>query len=143
MPRTPKDVTNTELNLLEILWDRGQATVSELASALYPNGDGSRAATVLQLLRRLETKAFVARNRDVWPHVFWAIIGRDDLIKRRLQSTADRLCEGSLAPLLTNLVRARPLSVEERQMLRRLLDELDGGPDPHKQPPTPPQGQGE
>lgn len=125
MARTPQDVTDAELSILQVLWDRGTSTVRQLTDILYVGGTSSQYATVLKLLERLETKKFVKRDRKVWPHVFQAAVPREDLIGRRLQATADELCEGSLEPLLTHLVRARRLSNKERASLRGLLDELD------------------
>jgi predicted transcriptional regulator len=98
-----------------------------LTDVLYPEGTGSQYATVQKLLDRLEAKSCVARDREVWPHVFRATIAREELIGRRLQATADKLCEGSLAPLLTHLVRQSELTADERQSLRSLLDELGKG----------------
>jgi predicted transcriptional regulator len=46
---------------------------------------------------------------------------------QRLQSMAQKLCGGSLTPLLTHLVRTHKLSSQERQQLRQLIDELDQG----------------
>jgi predicted transcriptional regulator len=51
---------------------------------------------------------------------------REDLAGKRLQEAADELYEGDLAPLLTNLVRSQKLTPEDRENLRKLLDELDG-----------------
>ena len=128
MPRKPQDVTDAELAILQVLWDRGQATVRQLAEVLYPDDAANQFATVQKLLGRLEAKSCVARNRDSWPHVFYSTIERDELIGRQLQNTAERLCEGELAPLLSHLVKSRELSAEERDLLRDLLDELDGKP---------------
>jgi BlaI family transcriptional regulator, penicillinase repressor len=128
MPRKPQDVTDAELAILQVLWDRGQATVRQLTEVLYPAEEGAQFATVQKLLGRLEGKGCVERNRDAWPHVFYATIAREELIGRQLQNTAERLCEGSLAPLLSHLVKNRELSNEERDMLRGLLDELEGEP---------------
>ena len=130
MARTPQDITDAELAVLQVLWDRGRETIRELTNSLYPAGTGVHYATVQKLLERLEAKKFVKRDRAAWPHQFEPLIGRDDLISRRLQLTADKLCEGALAPLLTNLVKATQLSAEERQSLRALLDDLDREPKP-------------
>ena len=124
MPRTPQDVTDAELSILHALWDRGPQTVRQLTDLLYPEGTGSQYATVQKLLDRLEAKGCVGRAREVWPHVFRATVAREELIGRRLQATADKLCDGSLAPLLTHLVRRSELTADERQSLRTLLDEL-------------------
>ncbi|HVW03250.1 MAG TPA: BlaI/MecI/CopY family transcriptional regulator [Planctomycetaceae bacterium] len=124
MPRTPQDVTDAELSILHALWDRGPQTVRQLTDQLYPEGTGSQYATVQKLLDRLEGKACVTRDREVWPHVFQATIAREELIGRRLQATADKLCDGSLTPLLTHLVSSSQLTADERKSLRSLLDEL-------------------
>jgi predicted transcriptional regulator len=98
--------------------------VRDLVEKLYPTGTTSDLATVQKLLKRLENKECVGRDRSGWPHVFRPMIQREDLIGRRLQTTADELCGGSLAPLLTHLVEGQQLSPEDRGHLRRLLDEL-------------------
>lgn len=125
MPRPPQDVTEAELAILQVLWDRGSATVKELTELLYPKGTKAPHATVQKLLGRLENKKCVKRDRSLWPHVYQANVAREDLIGRRLQETANDLCEGSLAPLLTHLVSAQRLSQKERESLRDLLNELD------------------
>ena len=111
--------------MLQVLWDKGRETIRALTDTLYPQGTGVHYATVQKLLERLEAKTFVKRDRTAWPHCFEPLIGRDDLISRRLQLTADKLCEGALAPLLTSLVKATQLSAVERESLRTLLDDLD------------------
>ena len=125
MPRPRQDVTDAELAILQVLWDRGQATVRELTEQLYSQYSSSQHATVQKLLERLEAKDCVRRNRGLWPHVFEAAIERGDLIDRKLQQTADKLCDGSIQPLLTHLVKGARLSAQQRQSLRMLLDELD------------------
>ena len=125
MARTPQDVTDAELSVLQVLWEQRTATVRELTERLYPEGTSSVNATVQKLLERLEAKKCVARNRKTWPHQFSAAIEREVLIARQLQTTADKLCQGELHPLLTSLVKARGLSVEDRKSLRGLLDKLD------------------
>jgi len=127
MPRKPQDVTDAELAILQVLWDRGSATVRELTERLYPTGTGSDLATVQKLLKRLEAKRCVRRDRTSWPHLFRPGIAREELIGRRLQTTADELCAGSLEPLVTHLVRSR-LTADQREKLRGLLSELENEP---------------
>ncbi len=127
MPRSPQDVTDAELAVMQSLWDRGTATVRELAEQLYGGSSASQHATVQKLLERLEGKNCVHRDRAAWPHVFSAAIDRGELIDRNLQQTADRLCDGSIQPLLMHLVKAGKLSSGERRSLRDLLDQLERG----------------
>jgi BlaI family transcriptional regulator, penicillinase repressor len=132
MARTPQDVTDAELAVLEILWRDGPATIRRLTDLLYPQGGSAHYATVQKLLERLESKAYVEHRREVTPHTFLAAVGREELIGRRLQATAEKLCGGSLTPLLMHLVRANSLSVRERQELRSLIDDLDQAKRPPK-----------
>lgn len=125
MARAPQDVTEAELAILEVLWERVSATVREIAERLYAGCSTSQHATVQKLLERLEAKQCVRRDRGNWPHTFEPAIDREELIGRKLQQTADRLCEGSVQPLLMHLVKAGQLSADERRGLRDLLDQLE------------------
>jgi BlaI family transcriptional regulator, penicillinase repressor len=125
MARTPQDVTDAELAVIEVLWKEGAATIRQITDRLYPGGGNSPYATVQKLLERLESKGFIRRQRGGPVHSFIAIVDRQDLIGRRLQATAEKLCGGSLTPLLMHLVRARKLSARQRQELRQLIDDLD------------------
>jgi predicted transcriptional regulator len=125
MARTPQDVTEYELAILQVLWEFGSTSIRQLTDAIYPGGSTAQYATVQKLLERLERKGFVRRDRRGPAHLFSATIGREELLGRRLQDMAEKLCGGSLTPLLTHLVRTRRLSDRERQELRDLIDEMD------------------
>jgi predicted transcriptional regulator len=115
-------VTDAELAVLESLWQRGPATIRALTAQVYPRSSTSDYATVQKLLERLEDKGCVARDRSGFAHRFAAIVAREDLIGQQLESVAQKLCEGSLTPLLLHLVQATPLTSAQRAELRRMLD---------------------
>jgi predicted transcriptional regulator len=124
MARPPaEDVTNTELTILQVLWDQGETTRRQVTDVLYPGGREAHYATVQNLLGRLERKGFVRSNRDGSVLVFTATVDRDELIRRRLQGLADKLCGGAAAPLIMNLVRSQPLSAAEVEQLSAFLRE--------------------
>jgi predicted transcriptional regulator len=129
MGRTPQDITDAELAVLQLLWDEGPATIRRLTAVLYPNGGVAQYATVQKLLERLEGKACVRRDRGSAVHVFAAVLGRDELIGQRLRAVAQKLCGGSLTPLLTHLVQATALTDQERQELRSLIEQADSPPE--------------
>jgi BlaI family penicillinase repressor len=126
MARVAREITDTELSLLNELWQRPSATVQELTEALYGNTAPALLATVRKLLDRLEAEGCVARDRTKWPHHYSAVLKREDLAGKRLQEAADELFDGDLAPLLTHLVRSQKLTAKDREGLRKMLDELDG-----------------
>jgi predicted transcriptional regulator len=125
MARTPQDITDAELDVLQVLWKHGPLPIRRIAELLYSEAKTSQYATVQKLLERLESKDCVARDRSTNVHVFSAAINRDELVGRRLQAVAEQLCEGSLTPLLTNLVQMRKLSAKEREMLRKMIEDAD------------------
>jgi BlaI family transcriptional regulator, penicillinase repressor len=128
MPRTPRDVTEAELAILRVLWDRGPASVRAIADELAARGSPAQAATVQKLLERLEGKRWVARDRTGPVQLFRPTADRDDLIGRRLRGIADELCEGSVSPLLSHLVQNERLSAADRKALRDLIERLDDTP---------------
>jgi len=127
MPRRPRDVTDAELDVLRLLWEEGPATIRLLTDRLYPSGGTSEYATVQKLLQRLEGKGHVARTTQGRQNVYRATVDRDELVARRLRSTAEELCDGSLTPLITHLVSAGRLSREELRELRRMVDRAARG----------------
>ena len=119
--RATEDVTDTELAILQVLWDRGEATRRQITDALYPGGGEVHYATVQNLLGRLERKGFVRHDRGDGVLSFLAAVDRDELIRRRLRDLADKLCGGAVAPLVMNLVRSQPLSAAEVEELTAFL----------------------
>jgi BlaI family penicillinase repressor len=125
MARSPQDITDAELAVMQALWKHGPLPIRRITDELYPDGRASQYATVQKLLERLEDKECVRRDRSQAVHVFAAAIERDELVGRRLQAVAEQLCEGSWTPLLTHLMQANKLSGKDRQALRQLIDEID------------------
>ena len=123
MPREPQDVTEAELAVMQRLWDAGRASIRQIADALYgPDAGAAQYATVQKQLERLEAKGFVARDRSLYVHVFSPTIDRDELIGRRIRAMAEKLCGGSLVPILSHLARSKGLSQKERQALREIIE---------------------
>ncbi|HEY7309654.1 MAG TPA: BlaI/MecI/CopY family transcriptional regulator [Gemmataceae bacterium] len=129
MDERPLDVTDAELSVLQTLWEQGTRTIRQIADILYPEGTAAHYGTVQKLLERLEAKGCVRRDRATWPHHFTSVIDRATLIGWRLRAMAEKLCGGSMAPLLLHLLKSEQFNSEERQELRSFLDHLKR--DPH------------
>ena len=125
MARTPRDITDAELAVLQVLWDEGPLPIRRITEILYPAGKAAQYATVQKLLERLEAKDCVRRDRSAAVHVFTPALDRDELVGRRLQAVAEKLCGGSWTPLLTHLVQGQRLSERDRNLLRQLIHDHD------------------
>jgi len=116
----PLGLTRSQWWVLNHLYFHQGINQSELADLL----DIEKAA-LGRLLDRLEAKTCVRRKSSGRANCYTATAAVEDLIALRLRETADRLCEGSLTPLLTHLVSASRLEPGEIRALRRLVARLD------------------
>jgi predicted transcriptional regulator len=120
-----RDVTEAELAILQVVWEKGRATVRQLIDRLYPPGGASAHATVQKLLERLEAKGCIHRDRSGPVQVITATTGRDDLVRRRLRDIANDFFGGSMTAMLSNLVNPRKLAPRDRKALREFLKQLE------------------
>ena len=115
-------LANAELAVMELLWDEGRLTARQLREQLYADRLNQH-GTVQRLLGRLEEKGYVERDVDLPVHHFSATINREEYAAGQLESLAQRLTGGSLAPLMTQLVEQHRISPSEIERLRRILDQ--------------------
>jgi len=113
----------SEREVLKVLWDHGPRTTREINEVLEQQGRQWAYTTVATLLQRLAQKKYAASDPSAVPHVYRALVSRDELLDRRLKDAADEFCDGRAAPLVLALVQGNQFSVEEVARLRRLLDQ--------------------
>lgn len=123
MPR-PKSLTMTdgELRLMRVLWEKGEATVGAVVDALNAR---PRPAynTVLTLLRIMEKKGYVTHRKDGRAFVFLPAVGRADASRSALQTLVNRFFEGSPRLLVLNLLKDEQLSPEALKELKQRIEE--------------------
>ncbi len=116
-------LTNAELTVMELLWESKQMTARQIREQLYGDSDKAQHGTVQRLLQSLEEKGFIDRDRSLGVHLFSAIVGREVYGGLQLESLADKLTGGSIAPLLTHLLDEKKIDKAEIKRLRKLLEE--------------------
>ena len=119
-------LSDSEREVLKVLWDRGPGTVRGIREELAARGRRWAYTTVATLLQRLVAKQYAASDPSSVPHVYRAAVSREELLERRLQDAADELCDGRAAPLVLALVQGGRLSPEELARLRRIIDSHGG-----------------
>ncbi len=117
--------SETELEVLRVLWNHGPGTVRVVDRVLKDQGRSWAYTTVLTLLQRLEAKGYVSRETEGVAHVFHAAVTREKLLRTRLRELADQLTEGAATPLVQALVDGHRFTRDEIDHFRRLLDEVD------------------
>jgi BlaI family penicillinase repressor len=118
-------VSDSELEVLKVLWAQGPSTVRDVAAALRRQRRRLAYNTVLTLLSRLRDKGYAAADRREQAHQFRATVSREDLLGSSLAALADRVCDGTASPLMLALVKGQRFSTDEIAAFRRLLDELE------------------
>ena len=116
-------ITDTELDLLKVLWGHQPLTARAIAGRLYGEENSSVIGTVQKLIQRLEEKELVVRDRREAVHRFSTLVTREEVAGMQLQVLAEKLSDGSLSPFIMHLVQAEHLSKKEKEALRRLLRE--------------------
>ncbi len=123
MPR-PKSLTMTdgELRLMRVLWDKGQATVGEVVEALKSRPKPAY-NTVLTLLRIMERKGYVSHRKDGRAFIFSPKIARADASRSALHTLVNRFFDGSPRLLILNLLDDEELSPEALKQLKERIGE--------------------
>jgi len=123
MPRRKSPaLTDAELRIMNVLWDRGPATVGEVVDGI--RGPKKPAYnSVLTILRILERKAYVTHQKDGRAFTWVPAIGRSDARRGALSHVLSRFFDGSPELLVLNLLgrdEPRPEDVERvRDLIRR------------------------
>ncbi len=120
---TAERLTNAEMALMDMLWETEPLTARQIREQLYDDSQTSQHGTVQRLLQSLEEKGFVDRDRSLGVHLFSPTVSRETYGGLQLESLAEKLTGGSIAPLLTHLLDEKKLDKTEIKRLRKLLEE--------------------
>jgi BlaI family transcriptional regulator, penicillinase repressor len=112
--------TEGELELLTILWDRGQATVRELFDAVNVKRPVVYTG-VLKLLQIMTDKGLAERNESERAHVYRAAVAREETQQRFMREISDRFFAGSAAQLALRALEMEAASEEDLNEIRKLL----------------------
>ena len=111
-------LTDRELDVMAVLWDRGAATVAQVQDQL---ADDLAYTTVLTILRTLEQKGHIGHEEEGKAHRYFARVDREAAGESALRHMVAKLFAGSPSLLLTQLVSDDKLSAAEIKRMRKLL----------------------
>ena len=112
--------TDRELDVMDVLWERGSATVTEVRDALQ---DDLAYTTVLTILRTLEEKGYLTHEEEGRAHRYVPAVERSKAAKSAVGKMLKKLFSGSPEMMLTHLVSDRKLSQDDLKRMRKLIDE--------------------
>jgi BlaI family transcriptional regulator, penicillinase repressor len=111
--------TERELDVMAVLWERGDCTVAEVRDAI---ADDLAYTTVLTILRVLQEKGYVGHTEEGRAHRYHALTKREDAGRSALRRLGRKVFGSSPELLLTQLVTDKDLSREDLQQMRDILD---------------------
>lgn len=119
----PVHLTNRELDVMAVLWDRGSATVNEVNNLL---ADDLAYTTILTVLRALEAKGHVRHEKEGKAFRYYALVEAAVAGDRTLRRLLDKVYLGSREVLVTRLLSDKSVSEDELRRIRQMLDERLG-----------------
>lgn len=128
MPKPEGKLTPVQFEIMQLIWNAPEGlTVGELWEAIRPNRDVSR-NTVLNLVDRLEKRAWLKRRKDQGVFRYAAAVGRQPVEAQLTADFVEEFFEGSAANLLMSLLGSQRLSKMDIERLKRLMDQKTKGP---------------
>jgi BlaI family penicillinase repressor len=120
-------LTDTELKLMEVLWEKGTATVSDVVETLSKTAKSNPPAysTVLTILRILENKGHIKHTKEGRAFVYRPVIPREKAQETAITHLLRRFFENSPELLVLNLLERGKISAEKLQQLRKQIEEKE------------------
>lgn len=117
-------LSDREWTVLGVLWDLDGAALGEVTQALKSSTGWSR-NTVLTYLTRMEAKGLVRIDKEGYPSIYRASLDRDACRAQARDSFLKQVYQGAAGDLVAAFLREKPISAQERDQLRQLLDEME------------------
>ncbi len=118
-----KELTERELEVMHVFWNRGESTVADAREELAEVGRDLAYTTVATLVRILTEKAFLNQTNQERPFTYAPVRSYEDVSGNMLSDLVQRVFGGSREQLLLRLLEKRKLTKEERAVLESILRE--------------------
>lgn len=127
MARPPAaELTERELEVMQVFWDCGQLSVADAQAALAKTGLELAYTTVGTMVRILADKGFLKQVNQERPFIFQPLRTYEEVSGKLLKGLLHRVFRGSSEQLLVRLVEEEQLSAKDRQALKAILERYRG-----------------
>lgn len=123
-PRKSATLTEAELRLMEVLWEKGPATVQQLLDGL-PEKAPLAYNSVLTTIRILEKKGYVKHEKDGRAFIYSPLIERREARRSEIRRLVSRFFGDSQELLVLNILEERGMDAAELGRLRKMLQESE------------------
>jgi len=115
--------TESELEILQILWKKGNASVREVHEELLVTKEAGY-TTTLKLMQIMHEKGLVKRDDSIKTHIYQAAVSKEKTQKHLLNKMIDTLFGGSPGELVMQALGNHKASAEELEEIQKILDNL-------------------
>ena len=119
-------LTDLQLAIMRILWDRAEATVLDVQNRLRPERDLAQ-TTIATLLSRLEKRGVIEHRLDGRQFVYRALVTEQEVRRSMVSELTTLLFDGSSAALMTHLLRSREIDPGDLDRVKRMIAEAENG----------------
>ena len=123
-------LTDLQMAVMRVLWEKQEATVAEIWEALKPER-GLAQTTVATLLSRLEKRGVVAHTSRARQFIYHALVSEPEVRTVMLNDLTDRLFDGDVAALMSHLLSAREVTPGDLARVRQLVEAQQSGKEPN------------
>jgi BlaI family transcriptional regulator, penicillinase repressor len=116
-----RELTERELEVMHVFWNRGESTVAEVRDVLAESGLDRAYTTVATLVRILADKSFLVQTKEERPFAYRPARTYEDVSRKLLGDLLDRVFRGSREQLLVRLMEQKALTHKERALLGDVL----------------------
>ena len=117
--------TSAELEILDLLWERGRATVREIHEIINQRRKPTLYTTVLKTLQIMHEKGLVERDSASKAHIYRAKQTQDETQKSLVSDLLEKAFRGSALKLVQHVLETKPASAEELVEIRKLIAEAE------------------
>ncbi len=126
MARKPSpNLTDVELQILGVLWQRGPSTVREVHEALEDQRE-TGLSTTLKMMQVMTAKGLLIKDDDQRPQVFHPAITQEQAQTQFVDDLIQRVFGGAADKLILRAVNSRHVSRKDLEQIRKLLKKLEG-----------------
>lgn len=118
----PPPLSDGQLEIMQLVWDRGEVTVTEVWTALSKRKTVAR-NTVLTLMDRLEKKGWLRRRNEGSSHLYSPTRPKQATLGGVVKQLVDTAFSGSAEALVLALISGRGVTKEEADRIRKLIDQ--------------------
>jgi len=116
--------TESELEILQIIWEKVQCTVRDVHEVLEKTKDAGY-TTTLKLMQIMHDKGLVERDTTAKTHLYKAVITREQAQVTALNKIISTVFNGSSSQLVMQVLSNKQASKEEIDMIKNYLDNLE------------------